>query len=74
MSVRLIPIGILKSYVDGQAEVSLSAGPTVTEMLETVGIPPQLVAGVVRDEELVRIDYRPRDGETVKVLAVLGGG
>ncbi len=58
----------------GQDRLELAAGSTVVEMLEVVGIPPALVAGVVREGELVSAQYRPQDGETIKVLAVMGGG
>ncbi|MBC8248625.1 MAG: MoaD/ThiS family protein [Anaerolineales bacterium] len=74
MGVTLIPVGFLKEYAGGRDRLELAAGPTVAEMLETVGIPPALVAGVVRDGELVSKDYRPQDGDTVKVLAIMGGG
>lgn len=70
----MIPVGMLKEYTGGQVRLELAAGPTVEEMLEAVGIPPKLVAGVVREDDLVSQDYRPRDGETIKVLAILGGG
>lgn len=74
MGVTLIPVGALKEYTGGQGRLELAAGSTVAEMLEAVGIPPALVAGVVRDGELVSKDYRPQDGETIKVLAIMGGG
>lgn len=74
MAVTLIPVGMLKEYASGQERLELAAGPTVEEMLETVGIPPKLVAGVVRDGDLVSQDYQPKDGETVKVLTIMGGG
>ena len=74
MAVTLIVAGMLREYTSGQDRLELAAGSTVTEMLEAVGIPPAVVAGVVRDGELVPKDYRPRDGEVVKVLAVMGGG
>ena len=74
MAVTLIPVGMLKGYTGGQDRLELAAGPTVAEMLEAAGIPPELVAGVVQDGELVSKSYRPQDGETVKVLAIMGGG
>jgi len=74
MAVILIPVGMLKGYTGGQDRLELAAGPTVAEMLEAAGIPPELVAGVMRDGELVSKSYRPQDGETIKVLAVMGGG
>ena len=74
MTVTLIVIGMLKEYTGGQDRLDLVAGPTVTEMLEAVGIPPALVAGVSREGVLATKDYQPQDGETVKVFAVVGGG
>lgn len=56
MTVSLIVAGILKEYTGGQERLELAAGPTVTEMLEAVGIPPAMVAGAVRDGELVPKD------------------
>lgn len=47
-------IPALKEYVEGLERLELAAaGPTVVEMLETVGIPPALVAAVVRSDTLV---------------------
>ena len=74
LAVTLIAAGMLKEYTGGQGRMELAAGPTVREMLEEVGIPPELVAAVVREGRLVPKDYRPQDGDTIKVLAVSGGG
>ncbi len=74
MTVSLIVVGLLKEYTGGQDRLDLAAGPTVAEMLEAVGIPPALVAGVSRDGVLVSKDYRPQDGETIKAFVILGGG
>ncbi len=74
MSVTLIPIGMLKAYAGGQERVELAAGPTVEELLEMTGIPSRLVAGSFCNDTLVSPDYRPDDGETIKVLAIMGGG
>ncbi len=74
MGVTLVPVGFLKEYAGGRQRLELATGPTVAEMLKAVGIPPALVAGVVRDGELVSKEYRPQDGETIKLLAVMGGG
>ncbi|MGC9398157.1 MAG: MoaD/ThiS family protein [Anaerolineae bacterium] len=74
MSVTLIPVGMLKDYTGGQERLHLTAGPTVEALLERVGIPSELVAGVISDEELVSLAYRPEDGETLKVFTVMGGG
>lgn len=74
MGVTLIPVGFLREYAGGQERLELAAGSTVAEMLEEAGIPSALVAGVMRDGELLSKDYRPQEGETIKVMAVMGGG
>lgn len=74
MAVELIPVGLLKTYVQGQERVTFEPGLTVAEMIEAAGIPPDLVALAMVEGAGVPRDYRPRDGETVKVMAVIGGG
>jgi sulfur carrier protein ThiS len=74
MAVQLIPVGFLKSYVGGHEHVALDAGPTVAELIEAAGIPVALVALATVDGERVPRDYRPRDGEVVKLVTVMGGG
>lgn len=75
MSVILMPVGGLKEYADGQERVEMAAGPTVAVMLKDAGIEPALVAAVLGDDdEMVSLDYRPRDGEVLKLIAVMGGG
>jgi sulfur carrier protein ThiS len=74
MGVTLIPVGFLKEYTGGHDRLELTAGPTVAEMLEEAGIPSALVAVVVRGDDLVPKDYRPQDGESIKVIAIMGGG
>lgn len=72
--VTLVPVGFLKEFVGGREWLELDAGPSVAEMLVSVGIPPAVVAAVLREDELVTKEYRPRDGERIKVMAVVGGG
>lgn len=75
MSVTLVPVGGLKGYVGGREQVEVNSGGTVEELLEQAGIDAALVAAVLReDDELVTVDYRPRAGETLKLIAVMGGG
>jgi sulfur carrier protein ThiS len=74
MAVTLVATGGLREYTGGLQELEVAAGPTVKEMLGTLGIRPELVAAVMRNRELVSKDYRPEDGETVVLVAVLGGG
>jgi sulfur carrier protein ThiS len=66
--------GPLKTYAGGQAQVSLPAGQSVRQALESVGVPAVLVALVVVNEDPQSKDYVLQHGDVVKVMAVLGGG
>jgi len=74
MIARIRPLGILKSYVGGQNEVSVEAGRTVREAIAALGIPPAIVALVMVNEEQQPKDYLLQAGDTVRLLAVVGGG
>lgn len=78
--VILKPLGLLKTYTDGQSERLVEAGQSVRQALVQVGIPPEVVALVVvkasgdQPEEQQSKDYILQEGDTVRVLAVVGGG
>lgn len=74
MPVIIKPVGTLKIYTDNQAEVSAQAGGTVRETLKALGIPPDLVALVMVNDQQREKDYCLQDGDVVKVIAVIGGG
>lgn len=74
MSVRLQLIGELKSYFGNQAEITVEAGRTVRETLADMQIRPEIVAGVFVNGVLESKDYRLQEEDTVKLLAVMGGG
>lgn len=75
MPVILRPVGHLKSYIAGGDSLSLPAGMSIRDTLQAAGIPPELVALVVvnevhqTDKEIVL-----KDGDDVRVMAVIGGG
>jgi sulfur carrier protein ThiS len=74
MAVQVKPIGPLKSYIGGRTEVSVEPGRTVTETMAALGIPLDMVAlALVNDRPLPK-DYLLRDGDVVKLIAVIGGG
>ncbi len=74
MTAQINPLGMLKSYVGGQAEVAVDAGRTVREAIAALGIPPEIVALVMVNEAQQPKDYVLRDGDVVRLLAVMGGG
>ena len=75
MPVTLLPIGHLKSLVNGQTELTVLAGMTVRESLASVHIPPEVVAlviinGVHQTDKNILL----QEGDVVKLMAVIGGG
>jgi sulfur carrier protein ThiS len=74
MSAIIRPLGMLKSYIGDLKETSVDAGLSVRETITQLGIDPQLVAGVFVNDEQQSKDYILRDGDIVKLLAVIGGG
>jgi sulfur carrier protein ThiS len=74
MSATIKPLGMLKSYIGDRKEVTVSSGRSVRVTLNDIGINPELVAGVFINGELETKDYVIKDGDVVKILAVIGGG
>jgi sulfur carrier protein ThiS len=74
MSAILHPYGILKSYIDGKPEVAVEAGRTIRQVLQTLGMPPEVVALVLVNDEVQPKDYVLRDGDRIKLMAIIGGG
>lgn len=74
MTATIRPLGMLKSYVGGQVEVAVEAGRTVREVVTEWGMPPEILALVVVNDEPQTRDYCLQDGDAVKLIAVIGGG
>ncbi len=74
MSAIIKPLGMLKTYIGDLKETSVEAGLSVRQTLLQIGINPDLVAGVFVNGEQQTKDYILQDGDTVKLLAVIGGG
>ncbi len=75
MPVTLLPIGHLKSMVNGQTEFTIPAGMSVRESLVSIHIPPEVVALVViNGVHQTDKDTVLNEGDVVKLMAVIGGG
>ena len=73
--VRLRPIGHLKSMVANQAELIVPARVSVREALALINIPYEVVALVViNGVHTTDKDTLLKDGDVVKLMAVIGGG
>jgi len=74
MSAKIRPLGMLKSYLGDQKEVIVEAGYTIRETLISLGMNPDLVAGIFVNQDQQSKDYILQDGDIVNLLAVIGGG
>jgi sulfur carrier protein ThiS len=74
MAATIRPLGMLKTYIGNVKETRVVAGLSVRETLLQLGINPDLVAGVFVNDEQQTKDYIVQDGDTIKLLAVIGGG
>ncbi len=74
MSAILHPYGTLKSYIGGNAEVAVESGQTIRQVLQSLGMPPEVVALVLVNDEQQSKDYVLQDGDFVKLMAIIGGG
>lgn len=66
--------GSLKDVIGGKELYSVESGRTVREILVSLGIEPLVVALVIVNEAQSNKDYVIRDGDKVRVMAVVGGG
>jgi len=74
MTATLRPFGMLKSYIGGNPEIVVDAGRTIRQAIQALGMPPEVVALVLVNDEQQAKDYVLQDGDTVKLMAVIGGG
>lgn len=74
MATLLRVLGPLQSYVGGQKELVIDPGHTVRDTLISLGILPDAVALVSVNEELQGKEYIIQEGDTIRIMAVIGGG
>jgi sulfur carrier protein ThiS len=74
MPVVIRPLGMLKEYIGGQSETTVEAGRSIRETLLALGMPPELAALVLVNDEQQDKAYVLQEGDVLKVMAVIGGG
>ena len=74
MTSTIRPLGMLKSYIDGRSEIAVEAGCTIRQALQDLGIPTEVVALVIVNDEQQSKDYVLQDSDTVRLMAIIGGG
>jgi sulfur carrier protein ThiS len=64
----------LKNLLGSKGEYTVDPGHNVRETIISLGIKPELVAMVTVNNELQTKDYVVQDGDTITLMAVIGGG
>ena len=74
MTDTIRPIGAIKTYIQPEKSVDVPEGQSVRQALQAIGIPVELVALVLVNDDAQSKDYILHDGDEVKIMAVIGGG
>ncbi len=73
-NAELTLVGLLKKHVAGQPCLTAEPGRTVMEVIEDLGLDPDLVAVVMVNGRQEFKSYRLQDGDRVKLVPLIGGG
>jgi sulfur carrier protein ThiS len=71
--VKVVPVGMLQRYI-AQEVVMADSGQSVHQLLEGLGIPPDLVAVVMVNSRQEPKSYLLQEGDEVKLVPLVGGG
>jgi len=71
--VKVVSVGMLKKYIT-QERVTANSGQTVRQLLDGLGIPPDLVAVVMVNGRQESKSYLLQKGDQVKLVPLVGGG
>lgn len=74
MTATIRPFGILKEYIGGEIETTVKAGVSIRQAMVDFGMPPEVVAMVLVNDEQMGKDYIIQEGDYIKLIAVIGGG
>jgi sulfur carrier protein ThiS len=64
----------LKNLLGSKGEYTIQPGHNVRETIVSLGINPELVAMVSVNDEMQTKDYIIREGDAIRLMAVIGGG
>ncbi len=73
-NVDLTLVGLLKEYGPAHASLTIKPGQTVREVLEELGLNPNLVAMVMVNGRQKSKDHPLQPGDKVKLVPIVGGG
>jgi sulfur carrier protein ThiS len=76
MSVTLLPVGTLRSLVQGKGRVVLEEreGHSLEDVCREIGLPLQLIGLFVVNGKPQSKDYLLRSNDEVRLISLVGGG
>ena len=76
MSITIIPLGFLKTFVKGSDRLVVEGmeGKSLELVCQEVGLPTDLDTVFIINQEIKNKDYLLQPDDEVKVLALISGG
>jgi len=76
VEIRLEGLGPLKDYFppEGHHSLFLEEARSLRDILEELKIPLEAFLATTCEDKVVELDYHPRDGETIRLIPLVGGG
>jgi sulfur carrier protein ThiS len=76
MEIRLEGLGPLKNYFppEGHHSLFLKEARSLRDILEDLKIPLEVILAASCEDKVIELDYHPRDGETIWLIPLVGGG
>jgi len=76
MEIRLEGLGSLKNYFppEGYHSLFLEKVQSLQNILKDLKIPSEAILAVACENKVVDLDYHPQDGETIRLIPLVGGG
>lgn len=76
MSITIIPVGLLKTFVKGSERLVIEGmeGKSVGVVCKEIGLPTHLDTVFIVNKDIKTKDYLLQPDDEVKVLALISGG
>ena len=76
MGIHLEGFGPLKDYFppEGHCYLALEGARSLRDILEELKIPLEAILALTVNGQILELDDLPRDGETIRLIPLVGGG
>lgn len=75
MAIKIRTGGLtLKKFIEDISYVNVESPLTIRELLRKIGVPEEMVAGVIVDGKVVDMSHEVKDGQEVVLMPPMSGG